>query len=389
MIVNRKATMIANRFRLGWGNRLLVFLRALLSRWMNLGSTEISRLGSLFIYGAERFIRGNDMQATFTFKEDLDLEQIRQSYERMIVENPVLRSKWTGNDKNRRYCWSEFTRNEWEERLAIEKDRAMKIHVPEKVGAEFFSTNERLPVRLTPIGKRKLVLSVNHVFSNGLGCLAWWDKWLTYYARATGHPIGECRAADDELSMVKELSYTKRFLMKGFSVFLAVVYMATLAAKAGRHAGRSTVDLTHGRKSVPNRSGYSTKAYALSRAETEEIVSRSKGKKISVSEYVCIALVESFFDKVPQKRRVLVSAPVDLREMLPEVHALDVGNYTGSLIFQIFRERSIEAQVHSSFKWMRRGVPYGVVKLLSLGMRDEYIIIIFQLRSLEGGGAYY
>lgn len=55
------------------------FGKTWLYRRMKFGPAEKSRLGSLFIFGTERFIRGKDIQATLTLREGINLEKIQQS----------------------------------------------------------------------------------------------------------------------------------------------------------------------------------------------------------------------------------------------------------------------------------------------------------------------
>jgi len=69
--------------------------------------------------------------------------------------------------------------------------------------------------------------------------------------------------------------------------------------------------------------------------------------------------------------------PVDIRSEVPGVTLYSLGNYTSSLIVQIFKRKDIAKQVRAAFAWFKRKVPYGLAKMIELTMPNEHKVKIY------------
>jgi len=65
------------------------------------------------------------------------------------------------------------------------------------------------------------------------------------------------------------------------------------------------------------------------------------GDKLQGAELSFI-VAEVLFDLYPDKNRILMSIPTDLREVLPWIPPNLPGNFTGSLVVQLFRESDLQ-----------------------------------------------
>jgi hypothetical protein len=457
---------------------------------------DISRIGTLFIIGPERFIAGNDIVFTAVFKEPFAQAELFNSYRESVLKHSAMHSMWVGLNKklnkeriglnkevadrpvseakeskstalsapvakessalsvpmasvplakedsvlsaieeNKKRCaWKPFPPEKLEELLLYEKGRIERRHDLNTVYSEYCPTNERLPFRLTPINERILVLSLNHSYSNGRGALTWIEEWLRCYAKAADvHKVHEpdqksdwlrCHANEAGInlpslmpgtnlpSLMPGTNLPNLMAGAGFSggdfrtrppgdssfhgcnrrkgikklkcLFWTTIYLLSFLWRSGRTASAETVDLTHGQQPGEHGSGYRVRTYIFSPEETAKVIRKSKIMGQTVSEFLCAAIAKIFFKAQPERNRLCISVPVDLRpELRQGTHCYQAtpcyqgmscyqgipcspGNYTGSLIIQLFRHENIDRQTRDAFVWAKRKVPYGLVRLVSL-----------------------
>jgi hypothetical protein len=297
----------------------------------------------------------------------------------MVLENSNLQAKWVVDNEIQAFSWGRFSRDELERLLQIEEENMMKMHRPVDVYDEYVPTNERLIFRIAPIDEHTVIFSWNHLFNNGMLLFTWFDTWLRYYAGEIGMEIEEPAA------QVKKNPPLKRFKNRLLAPFWALIYIAALHIKSGKNAADETVDLTHAKQPTPHKSGYAVKTYHFTENETAHIIDSTKRQKNTPAEFLCAALVKAFFDKYPDKNRVLVNTPVDIRDNISHVDHYAVGNYSGSVFYQIFRNKSIEKQIHKGFRWFKHSVPYGVMKILHNAFKSKHFELKkrFEKKSLE------
>jgi hypothetical protein len=71
-------------------------------------------------------------------------------------------------------------------------------------------------------------------------------------------------------------------------------------------------------------------------------------------------LVNGLFEHVPDKKRIVISMPMDIHALSPYSPETTYGNLIASLPAQFFRGREIDKQVKSVFRWFKRGIPYSL-----------------------------
>ena len=330
---------------------------------------DISLVGNVFVYGHEKIVGGNDANLTAEFKVPLDPAKIFASYKKMVVENPGLQSKWIVDDGKKQFAWKQFTKSELDERLNLEKEHLMKSHTFEEILNDYVPTNARLPFRISIIDDRTLVFSWNHLFNNSALIASWLETWLRCYAKETNLDIDNSAP----LPVYNGFTRCQRIMHRFLASFRAIAYMVSLKARYRKNAVPNTVDPTHGRKPAPPQLGYTTKKYYFTREETEGVIYSSKQKELDESGFVLTVLAKSFFDKFPDKNRILVNCPADIRHYIPGVDYYSVGNYSGSLILQALRDKPIEKQVRKGYRWINRDVPFGVMKMLHFFFKKDHI----------------
>lgn len=322
------------------------------------------RIASLYIFGAEDVLAGNDMTGTCLLKEPVRPELLYPSYERFIRENEAVRSKWVERPGagDGGFAWVPLAPDEVERLLALERERLAREDDLDAVYSEFSPTNERFPVRLARTrDPRTVVFLVNHAFANGLAAIGWMARFFRCYAEAAGIAV----PPDPPPPAPRRRARLLRALAALAGVFWVLVYLAGFFLRAGQRAALDTVDLTDGRTPAPrNEKGYAVRRYSFSAAQTAAIREAARRDGATVNEHLCAATAEAFLAAQPARRRVLLSLPVDLRPILPHVPPLAPGNYTGSLVVQVFRGRPVGRQVRRAFRWFRRGVPLALTRLL-------------------------
>lgn len=320
---------------------------------------KVERLSSLFIYGAEEVIAGNAMIYRIRFREPLDLERVRQSYRQMVLENPAVRQKFTTNDETKSYCWEQM--NDDEVASLLEKEEKEIFQNDRKIDDEFWKTNTRFPIRVAIEDNETLVLIINHVFTNGRGGLFWFNMWLTYYTK------GKAQAGKIESESQSRRPAKMRRLVNALAgVFWVLIYIVLFIRKADKKAANSTIDLTHGRRNETNDKGYSSKRYIFTQEETMRFIKSAKSKGNTVSVELLSIAAQVFFEMYPDKDRMLISVPTDIRELRPWIPFTEPGNYTGSLVMQLYRGYSLKKQITSQYKWIKRGVPYYLPRLIGV-----------------------
>ena len=72
-----------------------------------------------------------------------------------------------------------------------------------------------------------------------------------------------------------------------------------------------------------------------------------------------------------QGDRICVSMPADLHYSCPGITYSSVGNFTGGITVQLFRDLDIHKQIKDAFKWIDRQVPYYFVSLFGKMVGNE------------------
>lgn len=291
---------------------------------------------------------------TLTFAEPFDQERLLDSFERLVWSRESLRVRFV--EVGSGYQWIPFSDADVRRCLTYQRRQFEQPVARETLFREYLPTNMALPLRVARLDEQRLVLVVNHVFGNGLTTLYWLEEWLRLYS-------GETQPSESS-----EDASPKGFLSSVIEAISGLMwlscYLIQFVSRAGRRAGQETVDLSRGIRPAPHQKGYAVKTYSMSEQETEAAIKRSRSLGLSVTEAICAAMAEALLESQPDKSRVCISVPTDLGAFIPKFSRERPGNYTGSLILQIFRERETKAQVRSGFQWVRRRVNYWLPRLL-------------------------
>ena len=327
------------------------------------------RLASLFYIGAEHVMRGNSMNYRMRFKEPLDPARVYASYERFIKARESVRMKWVEYPETQSFGWEPFERDELVALLAKERQSLMGTVTQAQADSAYAPTNLRLPLRFSLVDSHTLVCTVNHAWATGLGALFYIRDWLRFYLADTLEPIDP---------PVEELVRPGRFARIGagvLGVFWAVLFALSFFARVRKHTVAETVDLTRG--TAPNaesRAGFTVRRFEFGREQTAHILAEAKRKKLSVGEAIGVVLVRTLFEAQPEKKRVLVSMPVDLGRYVPDLSRFKPGNQTGSVCVQFFRDRELEPQMRAAFRWLRRGTPYWLMRVFGFFAKSEFAV---------------
>ncbi|MBI4510808.1 MAG: hypothetical protein HY698_14335 [Deltaproteobacteria bacterium] len=298
---------------------------------------------------------------TATLKRPYSPDALARAFRRFIDGNPVIASKFVENPGTGEFSWKPLTEKELAERIALGEAELGRIHELSAIHSEYYPTNERLPFRILPVGPSTLIFGVNHVFTNGRGVIAWVGRFLEYYGRETGDPVAAVKTDSG-----KRPSLFHRILAAIVGVFWAIAYLIQFTTRAGKRAATETVELSHPIAPPPCTSGFLVRTMQFTQEQTERILSAARARGLGVRELLAAHLAEVAMKLKPDKRRVLISMPMDLRGELPHITPLFPGNYTGSLIIQAFRGLDIGRQIREGSRWFKRRVPYWIGRIVGL-----------------------
>lgn len=313
---------------------------------------SVQLAGSYFL-GTEEFISSNNMRATVVLKEKINSEKLIRSYRELILENRLLQTKIIECPEKNKFEWGQFSLEELEKMLDFEEEKLSKKYDKDTLLREYYPTNTRIPFNISTVDEYTVVITMNHIIANGRCLIFWIQKWLQYYE-------GDKQKSLDEQIIDTDLWHQIVRMMKKVSAFLWLpIFITEFIFRAGRNAGKGTVDLSYGKTPHKN-NNYATKSYSFSKDETEKILLLCKAKKMTLTEYTCGILVKGLFQHVPDKKRIVISMPMDIHSLSPYSMENTYGNLIASLPAQIFQGREIDKQVKNVFRWFKRGLPYSL-----------------------------
>ena len=321
---------------------------------------DVGRVGSLFIRGPEPVLQGRDMVLTLTLKRPIDARALFASYETLVQRNLSLRSILVADRDS--FAWAALSARGLKARLARERTATQRSRTLDSIHTDN-SAHDLLPLRYAQLDARTLAVFVDHALANGYGALAWIDAWLRIYAGEDLAPMTDTPAP--------RAGWPVRTWRAVARLFWTLAYVITFVVRAGRRAAIETVDLTRGKTPEVHTLGYAARTFRFSQEETTRVVASSKASGATVTEAMCVAVATALFAAQPDKRRVLLSLPVDLGAHVDGFSRYAPGNYTGSLIVQLFRDRPLDAQVRAALLAMRRGVPFGLASLVAAFAKTE------------------
>lgn len=315
---------------------------------------------SWYILGSEEFVSSNSIMATVVMKAKLDTSKLFSSYRELILGNPLLQTKIIDHPKKDSFEWGRFSQKELDELLCFEEGQLFKKFTMEELLAQYETTNSRIPFRFSVIDECTLLFFMNHAVTHARGMIFWIQKWLQYYS-------GEKEEKRTSYSSYKD--GILRALKRAGALFWMPVFTQDFIKRASKVTADDTVDLSYGKKPVRNGS-YVKKSYSFSKLETSKILHQCRLKKMTVTEYLCFQLTQGLFEYDSQKKRVLVSMPMDIQSFNPYSSETMCGNFVGALPAQFFRDKDLEKQVKSVFKWFKRGIPYSLLAVSSFFLRS-------------------
>jgi hypothetical protein len=305
---------------------------------------DVGRVGSVFINAIESIVQGNAMRFTLVFKRPVDPDRLASAYRELIASQPTLRSRFEPG------AWSPMTDREVKADLDAQIANLTAADTADAYTG-YRPTNSGLPIRIRIADEHRLVLSLNHVFGNGKSVLYYIEELLRLYGSAA------------EAAIANSASSVPPQSMGMFTGLLWVsAYLSEFFYKAGRNSGAITVDLSRGKTPGASRRGYAAWTYLLTPDETRNSLNVSTLAGLTVTENLCLSVARVLLDAQPDKSRVCISVPTDLTTYTSHSPAEAPGNFTGSLLVQLWRERPggdpLDEQTRRAFRWARRNVHY-------------------------------
>jgi hypothetical protein len=327
---------------------------------------NIKNFGTIFIYMSGEYIKSNSMLFLAKFKKKLDPAKVWKSLKKMILENSSLQLKFSWQDEKKTFTWQHFNEKEIKELLAIEKEHIMRPRTMDDIYREFYPTNSRLPFGISLSDNHTLLFSIMHFIGNHHVIYSWVEKWFYYYAKEIGLSVKEYPPVFEIMSPFNKILY------RCLGMFWTIVYL--ISARSGaKKKGGETIDMTHEKKILPlNEGGFTS--YSFSKDETQRIIGAAKSKGLSQTGIICYAFIQAFFDKFPDKNRICINYPQDIKKYFFGTTPFSVGNISGTIPFYIYRDEPINKQLFHLSRWIERGVPYGLMRLLSFFSFNQSIL---------------
>jgi hypothetical protein len=314
---------------------------------------KLVQLAGSYFLGTEDFISSNSMRATVVLKEKINSKKLVQSYRELILENRLLQTKIIECPEKNKFEWGRFAPEELEQLLSFEDRRLIKQYDKDTLLREYYPTNTRLPLNISVVDEYTVVICMNHIVANGKCLVFWIQKWLQYYEE------NKPKSIDKQIKNT-DFWHGISCRIKRLIAFLWLpIFLTDFICKAGKNAGKDVVDLSYG-KTPEKSNNYATKSYSFSGADTKKILTLCKTKKMTLTESICEMLIKGLFQHVPDKKRIVISIPMDIYSLSPYSPENAYGNLIASLPTQFFQGKEIDKQVKSVFRWFKRGLPYSL-----------------------------
>ena len=326
----------------------------------------LTNVSNLFVYGPEEILAANSQALMLRFKRPLDLEKLKTSYNIFVRSRTPIQKKWVYQEKNRRFGWEPLSQEELTRLLEQEQRALSALHDEESVYSEYVPTEGGLPIRVRVIDLHTIVFQVNHVFTNGRGAAFWLRDWLQFYF---GEPTSAVPPLRDEHSASVGLWF--KMTVTVTAVVSTLVYALRFLLRTRRKPLENTVDLS--RRSPPEQPqrGYAVTRYVLSREESRQVVQAARSSGVTMTQWLAEVISQCLFEAQPHKKRMCVIVPADLHQYQPGEERTSPGNYTGSLIIQLFRDAPLRAQIVREFRWNKLHVPFGMDCVLAMSSNDK------------------
>lgn len=327
---------------------------------------DISKIAAYFIYCSEDVFGGNDMYFQVEFKKAYNINELFSLYRKFIQENDDLQQKFV-IIKNRAH-WELLGKHELDQLLEIEKERLSNYHKIENVYQGYMPTNMTLPFKIFPINERQIIFAINHVYTNGYGALYWLNEWLGYtLGKKIEKNIGvQLKTSNEKYDFLKHIHY------KVSSMINAIFYIASFRRKAGKDFYRRSVHCFRNDYIVNDKDRYGFIKYNFDEEETSTVINYTRLHKQTISGYFTSILCKVIFYKYPEKDRICITYPFDMRK---EIGLSDkaIGNYTSNLTIQVFKDDNIDEQINSQYEMKKKGIPYGIANLINLISNEKKI----------------
>jgi hypothetical protein len=313
---------------------------------------ELGKIGSIFIRALEPYALGNEIGTTVQLKEKYIPGCLFPAYRKLILENPQLQSKWREDLDNNVCQWERFDQTELESLLQHEKDRLTKKYTKTEAFNEYHPTNTRLPFRISRIDDQTLYFAMNHMLGHVGDALLWISKWFEAYAQETAQPLGSnLRPPKKRTNKIRRTA-----------LLWSLAYVLRFIRRAKRDGFSKTVDLSHGQIPEPNQHGYLIESYLLDQLQTKRLTQLAQEQRITVGQLIERALCQALFETSPEKDRVAIVMPVDYQGKQQSA----IGSWVGNFPLQVYRHDVLAVQIKEEHLWLKRGVPYWIVKLLGI-----------------------
>lgn len=322
---------------------------------------DIGRVASLFIHGVEAYLHGNAIRLSLVFRAPIDRGRLTRAFSQLIATTPALRQRFEPGG------WTPM-RVEDVQAAVIEQAARLAADVDAKAAySEYHPTNQGLPVRLAIVAPCRLVLSLNHAVGNGKAAFAHLERLLRAYDGTEPEP----ERADLSTEPPEPPAGPGR---TAAGVAGAALYLLAFLGRAGFRSARTTVDLSRARRPAPTADGYAVWTYAFDEEDTKRVIAGARAAGLTVTERLCEAMAEVLLESQPDKSRVCLLVPTDITARAGTRAGQTPGNFTGSLIVQVYRNSngaSLASQVRRGFRWTAWGVHYWVPWLVGQAARQE------------------
>jgi len=321
---------------------------------------DIGRIGSLFVHSVETRLGGNAIRLTAEFHTPIDPARLARAFRDLITSTASLRQRLDPDG------WTPMRADDVQTAVNEQAELLTTVVDASDAYSEYRPTNVGLPIRLAIIAPCRLVLSLNHAVGNGKAAFAHLEALLRAYDGA--------ERERESVALSPRAARSPRGVHRAAGVTAAAWYLIGFVARAGLGAARTTVDLSRGRMPAPDGGGCAVWTYHLDAEDTGRVLAGAKAAGLTVTGRLCQAMSEVLLGAQPDRSRVCISVPTDVTALAGLSAAAAPGNFTGSLILQVFRSAdpaSVASQVRRAFRWTTRNVHYWVPWLVGQLTRQE------------------
>ncbi|MBF0297847.1 MAG: hypothetical protein HQK51_03960 [Oligoflexia bacterium] len=325
-------------------------------------SSIFGTIGSLFIHTAGVQSGWFDLFVFLKLKQSPNWSAVGNIYRELIATHPELRKCFHVPNHWENSCWHDIEDSVLKNEINRVCNSLINGETLANLKQNKILVNSPLPLRITRIGQDELVIIVDHRLTNGLGALAWGELLLSKICKIYEELPSTLAIRKKTIDYDEKVTVSKLHLSR-LLLYLAYFSIINLFSRS------KTIDLSSEKKVTYPTNKTSLECYnfihTFTENETFYIINKVKNENKTLTVYFTDLLLSCIFELFPLSGdRISVCIPSDSHKT-NNVHILEPGNFTTSIILQSFRKKQLFPSIKRQLSyWLKFNLPQTLISVL-------------------------